>query len=202
VAKTITASKKKTIRVIGSYALNNDALEKDPSLDPRALEQVQLVGFNINRQEAIRTGYIEPGDGEPVHIVYAFNKPRARLDRLGVCRLPPVRKFDHILSEEEATKLLGDNMALYDEVLAASQIKEDERKAGESATKSEARENGIALLGQSLLAKNSAVSCETYEACEACEACAKRKGCHVRKAWITCARGLCETKLTLERKTA
>jgi hypothetical protein len=205
--KTIVASKGETIRVVGSYTLTKEALKNDPALDPRILEQRQLVAFNINRQEAIRTGYIDSttNDGcvgliDLVQIIYAFSAPRAMMDRVGVTRLPPVRGFDHILSEEEAAKIVADNMTLYDKALAVSRAKEDERKAEESAAKNEAREDDVALLDQSLLVKNSTVSCETYEACEACEACIKRKSCHVRKAWLDCAKGLCETKLTLERK--
>jgi hypothetical protein len=197
----MTIADEKTIRVIGSYVLAKEALGKDPTLDPKALGQVQLIGFNINRQEAIRTGYIDSRANEVEHVVYAFSKLRPALDRLGVCRFPSIVEFDHILSEEEAAKLIADNMALYDEVLAVSRAENEKRKAKESTARGETKENKIALLMQNLLAKNSTVSCETYEACEACEACTKRKSCLVRRAWLSCAKGLCETKLSLERKT-
>jgi hypothetical protein len=123
--------KKDTLILVGCYNLTDEALEKES-----ATRRKQYIAVTLDAREAIRTGYARKNwesDGHTAsngsqHVAdFLLSKLEPDLNRYGVICGSAVPEFDHILSDEEATKIIEGEMARYDEVLAVSRAAYDKR---------------------------------------------------------------------------
>jgi hypothetical protein len=106
-----------SVLLIGRYLLTKDALRTARVLKPDTLQK-QTVLISVDAKEALRTGYINEKN-EYDDFVLCDLRPDLTTG-VGVFRERRIPKFDDILSEEEATKIVTNNIARYDEVLAVS----------------------------------------------------------------------------------
>jgi hypothetical protein len=95
-------------------------------LEGTPVAREQRIDVTVSAREALRTGYIrldDKGYTFPTQIpIHTFAKLRPDLSQVGVLRqFSPA--FDHILTSEEATKLVEEEMARYDMVLDESKVK-------------------------------------------------------------------------------
>ena len=114
---------------------------------PTTLEQ--SIDVTVSAREALRTGYIRlHASGCPSSVVgnaqRLLSKLAPNLEFVGVLRETiEVQQFDHVLTTEEATKLVIWEMARYDGVLAESRAKietdQKSRKEKEAKEKEERR---------------------------------------------------------------
>jgi hypothetical protein len=130
------------ITLTGIYSLTEEA-HRELFLAGTPTTREQHVNVTVSAREALRTGYLhldKNGQASPAgsagRLFSKMTPGNESVLREG--NAPP--EFDHVLTAEEATKLIVDEMARYDEVLAeAMKTKEAVLAEGRSKTSKEER---------------------------------------------------------------
>jgi hypothetical protein len=120
--------------LVGAYLLTEEA-HKNLALSGTETTRIQHVPVVLDAKEAVRTKYATIDKYGHIILLGSdqtlFQEIKPNPRRLETIRYIPssMKEFDHILSVEEATKIVTDEMVRFDEVLAASKAE------GEAITK-------------------------------------------------------------------
>lgn len=104
-----------TIRLTGLYMYRLDSSRPLPT-------KPKEVTFEIDKKEALRTGYITSDYKSPDVVPFLFGKLEPLTDRggIGAHRCRDITCFDHVLSEDEAWGIVWKQMRRYDEMVLKS----------------------------------------------------------------------------------
>lgn len=115
------------VTLTGTYTLTEEA-HRELFLAGTPMSRDQTINVTVSAREALRTGYLHlHRDGKTTPSRSLFSKlVKMRSGGTGL----ETPEFDHLLTEEEATKIVTDEMARYDDIMAESAkiIAEKEKK--------------------------------------------------------------------------
>jgi hypothetical protein len=98
----------RSIRVSGEYVFN---------------AQKTIISFEIDKEAALRAGYITPSYVSPDLIPFVFGELLPRETEIAVYRNEVQKYFNRIPTEHEVAEIVSREMNRYDTVLAMSKIK-------------------------------------------------------------------------------